>query len=229
MILTLDILERGKSYNGSWSRKQLSLLDVEYPLRSGWSKRIIGKEYSDVSIKEFLALKNKHLSHRDEQEEIIEGSIIQAWFDGACGPRNPGGNMGMGAIVQFEDRCDYRYEGEVKNFNNSNNVAEYKAFLLVMDMLKGIRNKNIVINGDSNLVVQQMSNRWRIKDGMYKHSALKALEEVIILKKNNNIIINWIPREQNSDADELSNEGIKKVCPEYAGFKPYFVKRNKKS
>ena len=56
-----DLLDRGKSRNGSWSRKQLSLLGVKWPLKSGWSRRMIGEIIPSKDAQEFIELKDKHL------------------------------------------------------------------------------------------------------------------------------------------------------------------------
>jgi hypothetical protein len=67
MITTItdDILERGRSKKGSWSRKQIDILGVKYEkpfkLPKGWKKRICGKQISLRKLTLFLELKDKHL------------------------------------------------------------------------------------------------------------------------------------------------------------------------
>lgn len=87
---------------------------------------------------------------------------ILAFFDGACGPENPGGHGGWGAIirpsigvsavVQLTGYCGKRPD-------MSNNVAEYSGFKGVLDYLLDRSWQNIPIHilGDSTLVVCQMS------------------------------------------------------------------------
>ena len=156
---------------------------------------------------------------------MLSKNEILCWFDGACGPKNPSGYMGWGAIVQYYDRCEYGYDGRDKNDRNTNNVAEYNGLLMILKMIKKVKGMIIVIRGDSNMVVNQMNNDWRIKEGMYKYDAIDAMNKLREIKKYNKVRLEWIPREENTDADELSNEGIKKINPEYAGFKPYFKRK----
>jgi 5-methylcytosine-specific restriction endonuclease McrA len=60
VFLTEELLERGKSRNGSWSAEQLKTLGV-LEIRKGWKRNIIGREFSEDIINRFLKLKNKHL------------------------------------------------------------------------------------------------------------------------------------------------------------------------
>lgn len=135
--------------------------------------------------------------------------LYTCFFDGACAPVNPTGHMGIGAIIYNED-------GEIvfenshyieESFENSNNVAEYLAFLSVLEELSGIMTPNdkADIYGDSQLVVHQMKGFWRIKEGRYVECANKAKE---LLKSLKNVQVWWIPRAENTIADELSNRGF---------------------
>lgn len=153
---------------------------------------------------------------------------VVCWFDGACGPNNPGGYLGMGIIVYQGGEYYTKFEGEKKRIINSNNVAEYKAFIMVLERIGDLKGKDITIYGDSNLVIQQMKGLWKIKGGMYKEYALQAKAIMKMITTNNDVSLEWIPRESNEEADNLSNEGILKVCPDYVGFKPYYQKRKKK-
>lgn len=71
MKLTEEIFNQGKSSNGSWNLKQLQIFG-EAPgnqLKFGWKKRIIGKDFPESFIKEFLLLKDKHLKPKIKIEE----------------------------------------------------------------------------------------------------------------------------------------------------------------
>lgn len=61
MILTKEILEQGKSVNGSWSAKQLKCFNVLYPFPKGWEYDIVGKDFPVLAIEKFLSLTNAHL------------------------------------------------------------------------------------------------------------------------------------------------------------------------
>jgi hypothetical protein len=60
-ILSKELFDKGKSRNGSWSRKQFEALGVPYPLESGWYRRLIGREFDVDALDRFLNLKDAHL------------------------------------------------------------------------------------------------------------------------------------------------------------------------
>ena len=142
--------------------------------------------------------------------------MIECYFDGCCEPTNPGGTAAFGAVI-FKDgeriwdcsRIFRPIPGREKE--TSNNVAEYSGFIAILEYLieHGLQRESILIRGDSNLVIQQMFGtrygdyvkKWRIKAGLYvpvAHKAGKLLGQFPRTKGQ------WIPREENSIADELS-------------------------
>lgn len=60
MLVTTEILERGKSKSGGWSRNQLGALGVMWPPRNGWKKEVLGKDFPDSVVDHFLNLKDAH-------------------------------------------------------------------------------------------------------------------------------------------------------------------------
>jgi len=82
MQLTREILEQGKSVNGSWSAKQLKCFDIAYPWPKGWEQEIIGKEYSVAAIDKFLSLTNAHLKDGKnvfQQKQEAELKRAEKW------------------------------------------------------------------------------------------------------------------------------------------------------
>lgn len=131
---------------------------------------------------------------------------------------NPGGTAAYGAVI-FKDGQKIWSQSQIflpmkgKEKETSNNVAEYSGFLAILTTLKGMKaeQEEIHIYGDSNLVIQQMSGRWKIRQGYYVPLALIARKLVVKFPK---LKLQWIPREENNLADELSkreliNAGIK--------------------
>ena len=92
----------------------------------------------------------------------------------------------------------------------SNNVAEYNGFLAILLQLKGmsLQQEEIHIYGDSNLVIQQMSGSWRIKQGFYVPFALSARKLIVQFPR---LSLHWIPREENHLADKLSKAELIKA------------------
>ena len=85
VIVTKDILEKGKSLKGAWNLAQLKVLlpkweferNYAWPAK-GWKSRLIGSKVSQQQIDEFLRLKDRHLSHKTRDipgQKTIESEI----------------------------------------------------------------------------------------------------------------------------------------------------------
>ena len=63
-ILTEDILNKGKSKNGGYSKKQLELIGINWPPIKGWKKKCYSGNYfiSSKNILKFISLKDKHIN-----------------------------------------------------------------------------------------------------------------------------------------------------------------------
>ena len=74
VIVTNSLLEQGISCNGSWSRKQLEALGVPigrgFKLWKGWKDRLIGSKITEQQKNDFLALKNKHIKHINDDPQL---------------------------------------------------------------------------------------------------------------------------------------------------------------
>ena len=132
----------------------------------------------------------------------------KSYFDGACEPKNPGGKMGMGIYItdgvkEFGNNTFVDTKPE-----NTNNIAEYSAFIMILELMKNKTDCKIEIFGDSMLVVNQMNGEWQIKHGAYREYALVAVIKLSNLQRQNKVTITWIPREQNEKADYQSMKAI---------------------
>ena len=132
-----------------------------------------------------------------------------AWFDGACGPVNPGGSATFGLAVRDGNGTVLLKEhGYVGNGSGmSNNVAEYAGVLQVLKYLAPRPPGRVTIHGDSNLVINQLNGRWRILKGLYLPTAIEAKALLALLKGLGwQITCCWIPRAQNEECDALSKK-----------------------
>lgn len=142
-------------------------------------------------------------------------SKIICYFDGCCEPVNPGGHASYGAVV-FDDgiriwECSELFKPvKGKERETSNNVAEYSGFIAILEYLLSVnqQHNDILVYGDSKLVIEQMMGNWRIVKGFYKPLAYKAKHLVKQFKK---LKLEWIPRDLNDIADELSKAELKKA------------------
>jgi ribonuclease HI len=87
----------------------------------------------------------------------------------------------------------------------SNNVAEYAALCEALEFLlkKNRQDSSIEVRGDSALVMNQMSDKWKFRKGLYRE---KFQEAVRLRTQFTDLRFRWIPREENEEADELSRE-----------------------
>lgn len=138
--------------------------------------------------------------------------MFEAYFDGACEPVNPGGTATYGAAI-FQDgnrawECAEVYCPEPGDEREtSNNVAEYCGLLAVLRWFadQGLFEAQIIVYGDSKLVIEQMFGSWKIKKGVYVPLALAAQR---LLRQFKSIKGRWIPREKNEIADKLSKSAL---------------------
>ena len=133
-----------------------------------------------------------------------------AWFDGACGPVNPGGTATYGVMIKDQDGSILVWEhGFVgKGSAMSNNVAEYAGVLQILKYLSTRPPGRVTIHGDSNLVISQLNGKWRMRKGLYLSTAKEAKALLAHLHKCGwQINLCWIPREQNEECDALSKKG----------------------
>jgi ribonuclease HI len=141
--------------------------------------------------------------------------MITAYFDGACEPINPGGTASYGIVVYHGKQMVWRdsklfvpTKGREKE--TSNNVAEYSGFKAILEFLlqEGFQDDEICIYGDSQLVINQMFGNWRILRGFYTPVAEECKK---LLEGFKHLSGKWIPREENSFADLLSKDCLKKA------------------
>jgi len=144
--------------------------------------------------------------------------MIKLYFDGACGPNNPGGKCGGGAVVHEDGKMIAEIAKNyipIKKGETSNNLGEYIGLICGLEYLiaNGRALEEIKVYGDSNMVISQMTKKWRIKKGIYEKQA-KVAENLI--KNFPNIKFSWIPREQNDRADGMSKIALtKSLCYNY--------------
>ncbi|MGL4598666.1 MAG: ribonuclease HI family protein [Bacteroidia bacterium] len=133
-------------------------------------------------------------------------NVIEMYFDGSCEPNNPGGRMGMGTLIKKDGVHIFANTETVQaDSGNTNNIAEYRALINGLGWLieNNMNHQRIAVYGDSKLVIMQMSNEWAAKAGRY----LPYYKDAMSLRsKFTKISFKWIPRKQNSEADQLSRE-----------------------
>ena len=140
---------------------------------------------------------------------------LTSFIDGLCEPVNPGGIATYGLVVYDKNMVKVHEEFKFVGKGNgmSNNVAEYSGLVALIEYL--IQNDvqgNISVKLDSKLVVEQMTGKWKVENGLY----LSKFNEVIVLMTNlkANLHFTWVIRENNAEADQLSRQAYEEYCRE---------------
>ncbi len=129
------------------------------------------------------------------------GKTTEVYIDGAS--RGNPGESGIGVLVIRPDAS----REEIREYigRGTNNEAEYKALIKALAYLVAEGTPAAKIHTDSQLVARQMNGLWKVKDPKLKilHSEAKKLVSLIPAFE-----IEYVPRENNTEADGLANEAI---------------------
>ena len=123
-------------------------------------------------------------------------------FDG--GSRGNPGVGGAGAVLYKNDNEEWSktfYLGD----NVTNNQAEYKGLIGGLKHVSTLDLPNLLVEGDSNLVINQVSGSWKVKNDELKILHKEVLEYINKIKY---IKFQHIPRKENKRADQLANEAM---------------------
>jgi ribonuclease HI len=87
----------------------------------------------------------------------------------------------------------------------TNNVAEYRALLLGIELAKELGADEVDFVGDSKLIVEQVKGNWKVKQDHLRPLHTKAKDALRELPKWS---IRHVKRDENTRADELLNEAL---------------------
>lgn len=138
------------------------------------------------------------------------------FFDGACLPKNPGGVACYGVVAVDDNGSIVDKRFGVVSENGTNNTAEWAGLIHAIKLAKELNWDGACIYGDSQLVVNQFNDLWRVSKKHLKRMYNLAKEE----SKEINIVVKWIPREENL-ANDVAYEAYvnytKKISRNKAG------------
>lgn len=126
---------------------------------------------------------------------------IEVFTDGGA-LSNPG-PAALGVVI--------KYKNQIKTYSKdlgikTNNQAEYLAAIFALKKIKELigkkvaKNYDVIIYSDSQLLVYQMSNKWKIED---KELMFLFVELHNLTLDFKSVIFNYIEREKNYLADKL--------------------------
>ena len=125
--------------------------------------------------------------------------MIEVFTDGRAEP-NPG--LGTYGYVIYEGGERTHSGHGVAGQGVTNNYAEYFCLTKALERLKARRDDPITVFSDSSLLVNQMQGNWKVKGGQYAGKFAEAKE---MASEFSRLTFKWIPREKNTEADELTN------------------------
>jgi ribonuclease HI len=132
---------------------------------------------------------------------------VTCYTDGSC-RINPNGEMGYAYIIEPEDQPVIKFARfDPEKIGNSSILAEYKALeMLLLKLIElNLSSAEIVINTDCQLIHRQFNHGARFLKGFYLQT---AFEVVRLVKRFNDLKINWISRDENTEADALASGKI---------------------
>lgn len=142
-------------------------------------------------------------------EEIVSVSFERAssmkltiHADGGCEP-NPG--QGRCGFVVYDERGAVLVAFTKPLGFGTNNTAEWHALIEALKYTTGSQCSHLTVRMDSRLVVEQANGRWKIKHANLKPLAFEAAAlRQRLSDQGCRVFIEWVPREQNHEADALS-------------------------
>ena len=125
---------------------------------------------------------------------------LKIYTDGAS--RGNPGESGAGAVI-------YQNNTIIKQISKylgkkTNNEAEYLAVLESIKFMLERKYQKAIFYSDSQLLVNQLNGKYKVK----AETIIPIYKEIKALSQNLDLKFNWIPREENSEADNLANRAI---------------------
>ncbi len=130
--------------------------------------------------------------------KIHPENVYTLMFDG--GSRGNPGVAGAGFVIYKNG--EEIFAGCAPLGTATNNFAEYRALELGLQCAIKKDITNLVIKGDSQLVLNQVTNKWRVKSIMLS-SLYKNIRQ--LLEKLDTYQVEHVRRKFNKRADELAN------------------------
>jgi len=117
------------------------------------------------------------------------------------------GNPGPAAVAAVAASPEGEALGERNAYigDATNNVAEYRALLLGLELARDLGASEVEVVNDSELVARQIGGEYKVK-----HAGLKPLylEAMRALREFEGWSVSSVRREHNERADELVNEAL---------------------
>jgi ribonuclease HI len=121
------------------------------------------------------------------------------------GARGNPGPAAIGAVASAPDGGTPLAEKGVYIGEATNNVAEYRAVLLGIELARQLGAREVEIINDSELVTRQIGGQYKVKNAGLKPLFLETMRE---LREFDRWSVRNVRRESNERADELVNRAL---------------------
>ncbi len=128
---------------------------------------------------------------------------------------NPGGVATYGFVVYRDGKKVSEGFGVAGLRDTSNNVAEYSAAVEALKWLlgSGLRDELVVLKSDSELLVNQLSGLYAVRARRVRPLHEKVRQLLAEYRSaGGEVGFEWIPREENGEADGLSRRAYEEFC-----------------
>lgn len=191
--------------------KSLHITDGFDPMGDKQSESGKGKKREEVEEKVEENAEKQEMDSKPQSREA--GDMHRATIDpsrtyllqfdgGARG--NPSGCAGAGMVLFDEDGtevwCGWKFLHTM-----TNNQAEYNAAFLGLQCAKSLGIKHLRIEGDSELVLKQLSGKYQVRDRKLREIWKPTRE---LLQDFETFNLQHIPRAENKRADWLANHSM---------------------
>ncbi len=131
---------------------------------------------------------------------------VVVYVDGLAEPSNPG--TGTYGFLIYDGTKKLAEGSGLAGYDVTSNFSEYTALAEALKKLRALRIEgDVLVRSDSRLLVGHMSEGWKVKGGMYVEKLREVRE---LMKEFGSIRFEWIPREQNQEADLLTRIAYEK-------------------
>jgi len=141
-------------------------------------------------------------------------SNLLVYTDGAS--RSNPGHAACAYLVALEGKGPFKTHHQYLGDRVTSNQAEYRGMGLALAYLVELIASSpvgtfgdVTIHSDSKLVVEQINGAWKVRDRDLKAPCQECQNHLRLLReRGHRVALRWIPREQNSRADQLCNQAL---------------------